>query len=80
VEGWRAHYQRTRRLWWENLNARRKEAEALLGPEKTRMWLLYLAGCSLTFERAAMGVHQTLPSKRTRRPSGLPPSRADLYV
>ena len=29
VEAWREHYQRTTRLWWENLNARRKEAEAL---------------------------------------------------
>jgi cyclopropane-fatty-acyl-phospholipid synthase len=79
VEAWREHYQRTTRLWWENLNARQKEAEALVGPEKTRMWLLYLAGCSLAFERAAVGVNQTLASKRTRGPSGLPPSRADLY-
>ena len=79
VEAWREHYQRTTRLWWENLNARRKEAEALVGPEKTRMWLLYLAGCSLAFERAAVGVNQTLASKRTRGASGVPSSRADLY-
>jgi cyclopropane-fatty-acyl-phospholipid synthase len=79
VEAWREHYQRTTRLWWESLNARRKEAEALVGPEKTRMWLLYLAGCSLAFERAAVGVNQTLASKRARGPSGLPPTRADLY-
>jgi cyclopropane-fatty-acyl-phospholipid synthase len=80
VEAWREHYQRTTRLWWENLNARRKEAEALVGPEKTRMWLLYLAGCSLAFERGAVGVNQTLASKRTRGASGLPPTRQDLYV
>lgn len=80
VEAWREHYQRTTRLWWENLNARRKEAEALVGPEKTRMWLLYLAGCSLAFQRAAVGVNQTLASKRTRGASGLPPSRGDLYA
>ena len=43
------------------------------------MWLLYLAGCSLAFERGAVGVNQTLASKRTRGPSGLPSSRADLY-
>jgi cyclopropane-fatty-acyl-phospholipid synthase len=79
VEGWREHYQRTTRLWWESLNARRKEAEDMVGKEKTRMWLLYLAGCSLAFERAAVGVNQTLVSKRTRGPSGLPSSRADLY-
>jgi cyclopropane-fatty-acyl-phospholipid synthase len=80
VEAWREHYQRTTRLWWENLNARRTEAEALVGPEKTRMWLLYLAGCSLAFQRAAVGVNQTLASKRARGPSGLPPTRADLYA
>jgi cyclopropane-fatty-acyl-phospholipid synthase len=79
VEAWREHYQRTTRLWWERLAARRSEAEAEVGFEKTRMWLLYLAGCSLAFERAAVGVNQTLSSKRTRGSAGLPPSRADLY-
>ncbi|WP_112661850.1 class I SAM-dependent methyltransferase [Microvirga flavescens] len=79
VEGWREHYQRTTRLWWERLNAHRAEAEALVGAQKTRMWLLYLAGCSLAFERSAVGVNQTLVSKRTRGPAGLPSTRADLY-
>jgi len=79
VEAWREHYRRTTRLWWENLNARRPEAEAEVGAEKTRAWLLYLAGVSLGFERGVIGVNQTLASKRTRGPSGLPPSRADLY-
>jgi cyclopropane-fatty-acyl-phospholipid synthase len=79
VEGWREHYQRTCRIWWERLNARRVEAETEVGPEKVRMWLLYLAGCSLAFERGGALVNQTLASKRTRGPSGLPWSRADLY-
>ncbi|MCB8819058.1 class I SAM-dependent methyltransferase [Microvirga rosea] len=80
VEAWREHYQRTTRLWWENLNARRAEAEAEVGPEKTRTWLLYLAGVSLGFGRGVIGINQTLASKRTRGPAGLPPTRADLYV
>jgi cyclopropane-fatty-acyl-phospholipid synthase len=79
VEGWREHYQRTTRLWWERLNARRQEAEAEIGPERTRMWLLYLAGCSLAFERGGAMVNQTLVSKRRKGASGLPLSRADLY-
>ncbi len=79
VEGWRENYMRTTFLWWERLNARRAEAEALVGPEKTRMWLLYLAGCSLAFRRGGAFVNQTLVSKRDRGPSGLPFSRADLY-
>jgi cyclopropane-fatty-acyl-phospholipid synthase len=79
VEAWREHYQRTTRLWWENLNARKAEAEAEVGAETTRAWLLYLAGVSLGFERGVIGVNQTLASKRTRGPSGVPSSRADLY-
>jgi cyclopropane-fatty-acyl-phospholipid synthase len=79
VEGWREHYQRTTFLWWQRLQARRAEAEALVGPEKTRMWLLYLAGCSLAFQRGGAFINQTLVSKRTKGPSGLPFSRADLY-
>ena len=31
-------------------------------------------------ERGVIGVNQTLASKRTRGPSGLPSSRADLYT
>lgn len=79
VEAWREHYQRTTRLWWENLSRNRAQAEAEVGPETTRAWLLYLAGVSLGFQRGVIGVNQTLASKRTRGPSGLPSSRADLY-
>ncbi|WP_460449720.1 class I SAM-dependent methyltransferase [Alsobacter sp. SYSU BS001988] len=80
VEGWREHYARTTRLWFDRLNANRAAAEAEVGPEKTRMWLLYLAGCSLAFERSAVGIFQTLVSRRTKGPAGLPPSRAHLYA
>ncbi len=79
VEGWREHYQRTTRIWHDRLIANRAAAEAEIGPEKTRMWLLYLAGCSLAFERGAVGIFQTLASKRTRGPAGLPSTRADLF-
>jgi cyclopropane-fatty-acyl-phospholipid synthase len=79
VEGWRENYQRTTCLWWRRLNERRAEAEALVGADKTRMWLLYLAGCSMAFQRGGAYVNQTLVSKRTRGPSGLPFTRADLY-
>jgi cyclopropane-fatty-acyl-phospholipid synthase len=79
VEGWREHYQRTTWLWWQRLHERRSEAEALVGPDKTRMWLLYLAGCSLAFQRGGAFINQTLVSKRSKGPSGLPFTRADLY-
>jgi cyclopropane-fatty-acyl-phospholipid synthase len=79
VEGWREHYARTCREWCGRLLARREEAEREVGAAKTRLWLLYLAGCSLMFERNGAGIFQTLASRRGRGPSGLPPTREDLY-
>ncbi len=79
VEGWRMHYARTTRLWHDRLIARRAEAEAEIGAEKTRMWILYLAGCSLAFERGAVGIFQTLASRKNHGILPIPASRADLY-
>lgn len=79
VEGWREHYQRTCRFWHDRLAARYDEACREVGEAKTRVYLAYLAACSLTFERGNCGVYQTVVSKRVRGPSGLPPTRADLY-
>ena len=80
VEGWREHYARTCRLWHDRLLIRYDEANAEVGTVKVRLWLAYLAGCSLAFERNTVGIYQTLASKRVRGPSQLPPTRADLYV
>ena len=83
IEGWREHYARTTALWCRRLAARRAEAEALVGPERTRIWLAYLAGVSLSFSRGSLEIFQTLTSRRTRKghdlTSNVPPSRADLY-
>jgi cyclopropane-fatty-acyl-phospholipid synthase len=79
VEGWREHYARTTELWARGLMAHRDEAAAIAGAAKTRIWILYLAGVSLAFRNGSVGIFQTLASKRRRGPSGLPPTRADLY-
>lgn len=79
TEGWREHYGRTCRLWTERLQANRAEAERLVGQAKTRIWLLYLAGVCLAFERGTVGIFQTVATKRARGASGLPPTRGDLY-
>ncbi|PDQ20329.1 SAM-dependent methyltransferase [Mesorhizobium sanjuanii] len=79
VENLREHYARTCRLWAERLDARFDEAIAEVGEAKARLWLLYLTGCSITFERASAQIFQTVVTKRARGPSGLPPTRADLY-
>jgi len=69
VEGWREHYQRTCRHWHDRLLANYIAAVSEVGPAKARMWLLYLAACSVAFERNTLGVYQTLASKRRRGPS-----------
>lgn len=80
VEGWRAHYARTTQIWCERLYARRDEAEALVGPETLRIWLAYLGGCSLAFQRGSARIFQTLASRSPKGPPPLPPTRADLYA
>jgi cyclopropane-fatty-acyl-phospholipid synthase len=79
VEAWREHYWRTCRHWHDRLLARYDDAVREVGEPKTRMWLIYLAACSIAFERNGVCLFQTLASKRRRGPSGLPPTRADLY-
>jgi len=79
VEGWREHYQRTCKLWHDRLLANYAAAVAEVGEVKTRLWLVYLAASSIAFERNGVCLYQTLASKRRRGPSGLPPTRADLY-
>ena len=80
VEGWREHYGRTTRLWCERLYANRAAAEREVGAAKTRLWLLYLAGVSLGFDRGGLGIYQTVVTKRARGTSEMPWTRADLYA
>ena len=79
VEGWRMHYARTCRLWLERLMARKDDAIRLVGEEKYRIYIAYLAGCALAFERGTARLFQTLVSKSAKKPPPLPPTRADLY-
>ena len=79
IEAWRMHYARTTRLWHDRLLANRAAAEREVGVVKARLWLMYLAGVSVGFDRARLGVFQTLASKRRRGAADVPLSRADLY-
>lgn len=79
VEGWRMHYARTTRLWTERLTARKDEAIALVGEDKYRIFIAYLSGCSISFERGTARLFQTLCSKSAKGPTPTPPTRGDLY-
>lgn len=79
VEGWRWHYARTTELWCERLTARREQAIALVGEQTYRIWVAYLAGCSLAFSRGSARIFQTLAGQSAKGKPPLPPTRADLY-
>jgi len=79
VEAWREHYKRTCRHWHDRLLANMEAATKEVGSVKARIWLMYLAACSISFDRNSVGLYQTLASKRVKGSVGLPPTRADLY-
>ena len=64
VESMRPHYVRTIRAWLDNLERKLPEVEASIGPERARLWRLYLAGGALAFEEGRMGVDQILAARR----------------
>src|ERR1700748_3198828 len=79
VEAWREQHMHTTRRWHDRLAANIERAERQVGREKTRLWIAYLAVVSIAFMQGTVGIFQTLASRRVRGPSGLPPTRADLY-
>ncbi len=80
VEAWREHYALTARHWYRGLMAHREEAIAQVGPEKFRMWALYLAGASVGFADGSIHICQVLGTRHARGASGIPLTRADLYA
>ena len=78
-ENLRPHYGRTCRLWAERLHADMDAAVAEVGAAKARVWLLYLSGCALAFERGTVQINQTLASRRKKGLMPLPWTRGDLY-
>jgi cyclopropane-fatty-acyl-phospholipid synthase len=80
VEAWREHYGLTARFWSRNLLANKEKAIEIVGNEKFRMWMAYLIGVSCGFTDGTMKIYQVVASKQDKKgPSGLPPTRADLY-
>ncbi|MCL2458940.1 MAG: cyclopropane-fatty-acyl-phospholipid synthase family protein [Desulfobulbus sp.] len=80
VEAWREHYARTTRLWCQRLEARKEEAVRLVGEERFRMWIAYLAGVSFAFQDGSLRIFQTVATKHDRKgPSTMPPTREHLY-
>jgi len=80
VESLRPHYALTLRRWLSRLEARRDEAVALVGEERTRTWLGYLGGTSYGFDRGWINIYQVLASRQAAPgPTALPLSRSWIY-
>ena len=62
VESLREHYALTLRRWVANLADHRDKAVAEVGPERERVWRLYMLGSALGFEAGEISVHQVLAS------------------
>jgi cyclopropane-fatty-acyl-phospholipid synthase len=80
VEDLREHYATTLRHWVRNLEAHIDLAEGEVGPERTRLWRLFMSAAAHQFVVGQIAVHQALLAKPDARGRvDLPRSRAALY-
>jgi cyclopropane-fatty-acyl-phospholipid synthase len=79
VESLREHYALTLRRWATNLEADRRKAVALVGPERERAWRLYLLVSEVGFKDGEISVYQVLGA-RQGGDHRLPLTRADLLA
>lgn len=63
IENLRPHYAQTLLHWVRRLQTHQSQAEALIGPEKYRIWRIYMAGAALAFDRGWLSLYQTLAVK-----------------
>ncbi len=80
VESWREHYALTTKFWCQRLSANKDEAIRLVGAERYRLWVAYLAGASGGFTNGSIKLFQVVATKRAGKGlSGMPPTREHLY-
>lgn len=63
LENLHLNYAETLRHWASRLDEHRDEAERLVGPERLRVWRLYLRAARNSFETGQNGVYQLLCSQ-----------------
>ncbi len=67
LEGLRHHYAQTIRIWCRRLEERREEAVRLVGSERYRMWLAYLAAVGVSFADGTSRCYQIVARKTADR-------------
>ncbi|BDG03158.1 SAM-dependent methyltransferase [Anaeromyxobacter oryzae] len=80
VESLREHYALTLHSWLARLEARRAEAERVVGTTRYRVWRLYMAGAAADFERGQNTIYQAVYVKPEGGRSGLPLTRGGWYA
>lgn len=63
VEGFRLDYARTLREWARNLDEQHELAETLAGPERMRIWRLYLRVARHGFETGFTSIFQVVAQR-----------------
>jgi cyclopropane-fatty-acyl-phospholipid synthase len=63
VEGFRMDYAQTLREWLRRLEAKEAEALRIAGPERMRVWAVYLRGSRRGFETGFTSVYQVLAER-----------------
>ena len=74
VEGFRHDYARTLRAWARNLDEHAERAESLVGPERLRVWRLYLRAARRGFETGFTSIFQIVAHRPHGRRQTHPPS------
>jgi cyclopropane-fatty-acyl-phospholipid synthase len=67
VEGFFTDYPRTIGHWLERYESRFEQAVQLAGPERARVWRIYLHAARVGFETGFEGVYQTRSTRRDRQ-------------
>ncbi len=80
VENLREHYALTLRHWVRRLEKREDKATAVTDKVTYRTWRLYMASVTQGFESGSINVNQMLLAKPKNGRSGLPLTRAELYI
>jgi cyclopropane-fatty-acyl-phospholipid synthase len=63
IEDLRPHYARTLQHWVRRLEANAEAAVAVAGPERYRIWRIYMAGMAVAFDRGWLSIDQVLAYK-----------------
>ena len=79
-ENLREHYALTLKGWCDNLAAHWDDAVREVGEARAKVWMLYMAGSRLGFERHAIELHQVLGVKLVEGELAEMPLRPDWGV